>query len=211
MCLISLVAVTSCTENTASREEPVSGGTAVAISQNDPSEALPDIKRVEDIKDAYAYVTSRVESGKMDSSSFNYNCYGERKGTVSYFSEKGQLRLIRHSYSEYSHFSAVDSYYVQAGAPFFVFHDRLAWSFVQEGQTKDDVTQSRIYLINNRPVKCLQKKFTVYTNTKGAVDPDTIANKEIDCTSLEPIQNDFDFLVKYRAQREDLECLEGLH
>jgi len=207
--LIVFMTLVSCKESTTSSENSTSVGAATPLvtTQTDSFEVQRDLKDVADIKKEYTYVTSRIESSRMDSASFNYNCNDEKKGTVTYFTENGQLRMIKHAYNEYSHFSAVDNYFVKDSTPFFVLQRRLAWSFVDEKQTKDDVTENRVYIIDQKPVKCLQKEFTVYSNTKDAPQANTVANKEIKCSSLEPISKKFGLLLKYINQREDLTCL----
>ncbi|WP_018479336.1 hypothetical protein [Pontibacter roseus] len=211
--MLALLVITSCKDKTASMEESAlqAETTTIANSQMKPSEKLREaraIRNVEDIREEYAYITSVLESGRLDSASFSYNCNDEKKGTATYFSEKGQLRMVRHTYSEYSHFSAVDSYYVKEDALFFVFHNRLTWSFVHQGQTRDNVTENRVYIIDDEPVKCLQKKYTEYSRTNGAPQSEQVDNKEVDCSSLGFVQKDFQSLARYRKQREDLQCLE---
>lgn len=118
--LIVFITLVSCKESTTSSEDSnlVGATTPLVTTQIDSSEILRNMKNVEDIRKEYTYVTSKIESSRMGYASFNYNCNGEKKGTVTYFSEKGQLRMIKHVYNEYSHFSAVDSYFVKDSALF---------------------------------------------------------------------------------------------
>lgn len=207
--LVAFVALISCKENTTLIEDSpaVAAPGAEANSPTDSSEVLQTIESVADIQKEYTRVTSNIQSGKMDSTSFSYNCNVEKKGTVTYFSETGQLRMIKHRYNEYSHFSATEQYVVKDSALFFVLQSSLAWSFVDQNQTKDNVTENRIYIIDSKPVKCLQKKFTVYSNTKDAPQADTVPNKEIECAALEPISDKFALLLKYANREEELACL----
>ncbi|MFD3000304.1 hypothetical protein ACFS7Z_08030 [Pontibacter toksunensis] len=126
--LIVFMTLVSCKESTTSSENSnlVGATTPLIITQTDSFEVLRDLKNVADIKKEYTYVTSRIESSRMNSASFNYNCNDEKKGTVTYFTENGQLRMIKHTYNEYSHFSAVDNYFVKDSTPFFVLQRRLA-------------------------------------------------------------------------------------
>jgi len=194
----------SCKENSTSADKT----TVVVKSPDNSSETLPDLKSIDDIKMEHSYITSKIESGSMDSTSFDYNCKDEKNGTLIYFYEKGQLRLIKHAYNEYSHFSATDEYFLKDGALFFVFYNHLVWSFVNHNQTKDDITEKRFYIIGNRPIKCLQKKFTILSNAKDAPKSNMGSDKAIECSSLEPILEDFELLFKLRKQKEDLLCLE---
>lgn len=172
-------------------------------------EPLKELKDIEDIRKEHAYLTSKIENGRMDSLSFNYNCREEIQGKVTYYSEKGQLRVIKHRYNEYSHFSATDTYFLKDGKPFFVLQDQLSWSFVDAEQTKDDITEKRVYIIDNQPVHCLQKKFSVLS---GAVDPpqsDKVSNEKIACGSLQPLFDDLEVLYVHRSQKHDNGCLEA--
>lgn len=200
----------SCKENSNSGRRSTSevDSTAAVKSPENALEPLEDLKSVDDIKREHTYITSKIESGSMDSTSFDYNCHDEKKGKVVYFSDKGQLRLIQHTYNEYSHFSATDEYFLKDGAPFFVFYDHLGWSFIDENQTKDDITENRYYIIDNQPVKCLQKKFSKLSNNEDSLKSKMVANKEVKCASLDPLVEDFELLLKFKHQRENLICLE---
>ncbi len=46
-----------------------------------------------------------------------------------YFLDKTGLRLIKHIYNEYSHFSATDEYFVKNDTLFFSFNKPVWWSF----------------------------------------------------------------------------------
>jgi len=212
-----LITFFSCKENSTSQKETASGkeATTVGTSPENPPKTPQEVRSadvlrsVDDIKTEYAYITSILKSGRMDSTSFEYDCRSEKSGRVVYFSEKGQLRMIKHTYHEYSHFSATDTYFVKDNALFFAFYKHVAWSFVNQNQTKDDVTEKRLYLIGNKSVKCLQKKYALLSdaNATDAPAPDTGANKETDCSSLEPIVAGFELLFDRRNQKENLACL----
>lgn len=177
-------------------------------SSGHPSEELGDIKSVDDIKKEYAYIIDRLESGSMDSTSFEYNCHEEKKGKVIYFSEKGQLRMIKHTYNQYSHYSGTDEYFVKNDSLFFVYYNHEVWNFTGQNQTKDDITEIRFYIIDNKPVKCLEKKLTMLSRGKDTLQSTIGTNKELECSSLESISEDFELFLKLRDQQENLICLE---
>ena len=214
---IVLLLIVSCTKTNKSKsvEVPASkSGTADTIAKPSiTSPGIPDVlKSVEDIKQEYEYLALKLENKGLDSTSFTYNCRDEKQGTVVYYFDKNALRMIKHTYSEYSHFSATDSYFVKDSAIFFVYFNRVSWSFDSEGKgtsdTKDDITENRFYIIDNKPVKCLEKKFTIRSSSPDNTPSHSVANKEIGCSSLKPILQKFQLLAKYKNQGKSIACLD---
>jgi len=187
---------------------PIRGTDTTAESPIARSGAAHRLRNMEDIRKEYSHVTSEVESNGMVSDFFIYNCHGEKKGKVMYFSDEAGLRLIRHTYDEYSHFSATDEYFVKDGFLFFVLFDHVSWSFEGEGETRDDVTEKRFYIIEAQALKCLEKKFTVRSPSSADTRRQRAANKETDCSSLEAVLNKFELLSSYRSREKDPDCLE---
>lgn len=208
--LFILLSFISCRENSNSVESSLQEDANKTSSkdQEDQREPHKEITNVEDIKKEYSYILSMTKSRSMDSTSFNYNCNGEKEGKVIYFYKDEQLRLIRHTYNEYSHFSATDEYFIKDGEPFFVFYNQLAWNFAGQNQTEDNITEKRFYILKNQPVECLEKKYTVISNDENSPESDRVANKNIDCISFEEVIEDFDLLFAMKDQEGDLECLE---
>ncbi|RAU82570.1 hypothetical protein [Pontibacter arcticus] len=213
--LAILLLLFSCNENTAltdaetAENEPATGVT----SPGHTSGALPEIKSEEAIKAAYAEVVSKLKSGSMDSTSFGYDCNGEKSGQVTYFSDNGQLRLIRHTYNAYSHFSAIDEYFLKNDSLYFVFSKQVAWSFADQNKTKDNVTENRTYIIGNKAVKCLQKKYTILADANDATKAETSmgANKQVACTSLNAVANELAQLLELRTKNPEAKtCLPGI-
>jgi len=180
----------------------------VSGSQDDSPKAIPQIKTREDIKSEHSYISEMAESGNLISTSFKYNCNEEKKGELKYFFENNKLRLIKHTYNEYSHFSATDEYYIKDGSVFFVFLNHVSWNFTEHNQTRDNITESRIYILENKAVRCLEKKYSVHSNDKNPPESNEIPNKEIECNAVEATFKDFEMLYKLREQKEDMGCLE---
>ncbi len=202
----------SCGESTSSdpaeKYAPERGtGTTAEVSMIS-ADSSHSLKNMEDIKREYANLTSALQSNNIDSVSFSYNCYDEKKGKVIYFSDGDGLRLLRHTYNEYSHFSGTDEYFVKDDSLFFVFYDHVSWSFTGEGETKDNVTENRFYIIDGKPIKCLEKKFTIRSSSSGNMQPQAAENKETDCSSFDDVTDKFGLLLKYRNRESDLTCLE---
>ena len=100
ICLI----FSSCGPEQDTSNEITSDSTLTAVADTGVRAPVKRPASVDDIKQLYADLNDKLESRQLDSVSIKYDCNGERTGTVTYFSENGKLRVIRHVYSEYSHF-----------------------------------------------------------------------------------------------------------
>jgi len=169
---------------------------------NDSVKVQPHPTSVPEIKQAFSVTDKKLQQGVMDSVSFKYDCKGERNGTVTYFSDKGNLAIIKHSYNEYSHFSAVDQYFVKDGKLFFAHFNRVVWSFesgkAAEGATKDDVTEQRIYIAAEKPLLCLEKKYTIKSHSSDNPIPENLENKEVECKTIGSVLRDFGKLLAFK-------------
>ncbi|TCD01197.1 hypothetical protein [Pedobacter psychroterrae] len=174
---------------------------SVSVS-SDSVKAQPNPTSVPEIKQAFSLINKKLEQGVLDSVSFKYDCKGERNGTVTYFSEKGKLAVIKHSYNEYSHFSAVDQYFVNDGSLFFAHFNRVVWSFASgqaaEGATKDDITEQRIYIAAEKPLLCLEKKYTINSHSSDNPIPGNLSNKEVECKTTASVLRGFGKLLAFK-------------
>ncbi|MGB3183540.1 MAG: hypothetical protein WBB45_19275 [Cyclobacteriaceae bacterium] len=214
--ILFFITLTAC-ETTTERTETDTISTTVQATNTDSEsqETLPDkIESIEDIRAVYAAVQSKYSAGDLDSSSFTYDCYGEKSGTVSYFSENGRLRLMRHSYHEYSHFSATESYYLHDSVLYFVLYEETSWVFdpdaAGQGGTKDDITESRYYFVDGSLQQCLEKKYTIRSSVKDNPQPADVANKETGCPPAENIRQSYNLLLGYSEQQDSIRCLEDV-
>ncbi|WP_316766006.1 hypothetical protein [Pedobacter frigiditerrae] len=173
----------------------------------------PEIKQpnsVAAIKQVYAATINLLNAGQLDSVSYNYNCQQERGGKISYFSKNGKLMFIRHSYSEYSHFEATDQYFVNDNKLYFAHLNRMVWSFVSgegDGVTKDDITESRFYVVDDQPILCLEKKFTIRKNAKDNPEADDVPNKVVNCKPIKGLLKEFNVLLAFK-DKGNKGCLE---
>lgn len=204
--LLIILSLHSCEK--ISPKEPSAALSSDAKEQS--AETLQDIKNEEDIRVSYDKTVRKVQKKVTDSTSFSYDCNGERNGTVTYFSENGELLLIQHTFNEYSHFSASNSYFIKDGNPFFVLSSESVWSFVNENQTKDNVTEKRFYIIDNKPIKCLQKDFSVITRSGHILKTDTTGNKVTECTEYAFKLKEFYSLLQLEHKKGLIGCPEGL-
>lgn len=181
-----------------------------AVISADTVVAAPNPISIPTIKEAYASITNKLQSGSLDSVSYAYDCNGERSGTVTYFSDKGKLAVIKHNYSEYSHFSAVKQYFVARDSLFFLQSKEVVWSFESaqavEGATKDDITEKRFYIAKDKALLCLEKKYSKRSKSDDGSDPNKIANKEVECKSIESAIKDYGKLLAFK-ESANRDCL----
>ncbi|WP_316783878.1 hypothetical protein [Pedobacter frigiditerrae] len=182
---------------------------AVEIGNRQRSEIIQP-NSVAAIKQVYAATSNLLNAGQLDSVSYNYNCQQERGGKISYFSKNGKLMLIKHNYNEYSHFEATDLYFVNDGQLYFAHLNKLIWSFVSgagDGVTNDDITESRVYVVNNQSILCLEKKYTSRKNVKDNPIPNDVPNKVVNCKPIKGLLKDFNALLAFK-NKGNKGCLE---
>lgn len=184
--------------------------TSKEVNQKTTDSQTTELKTVEDIRAEFQSIMTKIQKGQIDSTSFYYTCY-EESGRLVYFLEDGQLRMIRYSQG-WEHGGVTKEYFLKDNKPFFIFNTTLAWSFDSESSvqdaTKDDITESRFYIIDNKLIKCLEKEFTIKSSVKNNPTSATVPNKEVACTDLTEILKDYELAVKYKNQTTDIECLE---
>ncbi|MCX2481488.1 hypothetical protein OQY15_20480 [Pedobacter sp. MC2016-15] len=154
---------------------------------------------VAQIQKAYAGIIKKFQNGGLDSAVFKYSCDGEKGGTISYFTENKQLRMIVHNYHEYDHYSATDRYFIQDSSLFFAHTKSISWSFESgpEGSTKDNITEKRTYMLKGRPLKCLEKKYVIRSKATDNPRPETLPNREVDCPPAATVFKPYQLLIKF--------------
>lgn len=207
ICLLSLVLLISCHE-----EQKTNSDYKSSTERDTASKAISDSKLKEDfvaphsvaeIKEAYAITVDKMNNGQLDSVSFEYNCQEERSGKVTYFSEKGVLRSIRHQYNEYDHHEAIDQYFLNEDSTlFFAYLNRLSWSFDsvvgKDGATKDDIQEQRIYVVNKQAIQCLEKRFTTRSQATDNPTSESVPNKQVVCKPIKPLLKNFQQLLDFK-------------
>lgn len=184
-------------------QAPVSKDSIIAKkdSETDP---------IEEIKSEYSHLQKQLESKKLTSKGFTYNCNDETSGKVKFYSDQKEIRIIEHSYDEHSHFGSTEQYFIKDGNLFFIFKEDTGWNFdggtPEKPITKDDITESRIYIQNNKPIKCLEKQYSIRSNATEKPSPDKIANKETQCNTNE-LMKTYQSLLKNRDKKGEIQCL----
>ena len=204
---LSLLMFISCKKEVKESQNTPSGNQLTAkdstISKND------SIHTIEDVKKEYTYLNNMLTSKKLDSTTFNYNC-DEREGEVTLYYKDNRLAAVKDFYAEHSHFSSSTKYFVKNDQVFFIFNDETVWNFDDGGtpdrpETKDDITEKRIYIINNKPVQCFEKKYAIRSKGNNK-NPETIANKETKCDITE-LMKKYQLILKNKDRKGNIDCL----
>lgn len=192
------------------RETPLPSSKADSSAVKKVSEQTDPSDPVDDIKKEYNRLHALLEAKKFTTKGFTYNCNEEPSGEVTFYSDKNEIKMIRHSYAEHSHFSATEQYFIKNGKPFFIFREEAVWNFdggtPEKPITKDDITETRIYIQNGKPIKCLEKKYSIRSDGSEKPDPSKIAGKEIPC-KIDDLMKTYGLLIKNKDQKEEKQCL----
>lgn len=168
-----------------------------------------DLSTVAGIKLEYNLVNDQLKNKKLDSVGFEYECE-EISGNVVYYSEKGKLKVVKHFQAD-SHYSSTENYFINDGKLYFIFKDDTVWSFdggtPEKPITKDDVTEQRFYLVDNKAIQCLEKKYTLRSNSTDNPKSENVPNKEMENCSVAELQKSFDLLMKNKDQKGSVKCL----
>lgn len=167
------------------------------------------IKTIDDIKKEYGSLNDLLGSKKLDSTSFTYNC-DEKEGEVTFYYQDKKLKVVKDFYSEHSHFSSSTKYFVKNDQVFFIFKDETVWNFDDGGtpekpETKDDINEKRIYVLNNKAVSCLEKNYSIQSKGNNP-DPNTITNKETKC-DISELMETYQSIIKNKDKKGDINCL----
>lgn len=206
--LFALLSIISCKDE---KDKNLSNASN-ALSTKVKSHSLhinKDLKSINGIKQEYSLVNADLVAKKLDSAGFTYEC-NEISGNVVYYSENGTLKVVKH-YQADSHFSSTERYYINDGKPYFIFKDDTVWSFdggtPDKPVTKDDVTERRFYLVDNRAIQCLEKKYSLKSNSAGNPKSENVPNKEMKNCPVSELQRSFDLLMRNKDRRDGGMCL----
>ena len=210
--IFSVFFISSCKkENDKSTINSAVSQDSVSVKTDRDSSSLDQgLNTIDNIKSAYQLTNSQLLAKKLDSVSFEYDC-DESSGTVVFYSDQNDLKAIKHSYAEHSHFSSVDQYFINDNQPYFIFQTETVWSFdggtTEKPETKDDVTEKRFYIINEKATQCLEKKYILKSNSSNNPKSENIPNKELKNCSITDLQKTFDLLMKHKNRRGNGKCL----
>ncbi|MNK67975.1 hypothetical protein D3C87_873240 [compost metagenome] len=168
-----------------------------------------DLSTVDGIKQEYNLVNTQLLEKRLDSVGFKYECE-EKSGNVVYYSENENLKMVKH-FQANSHFSSTENYFINDEKLYFVFKEETVWNFdggtAEKPETKDDVTEKRFYLVDNKAIQCLEKKYILKSNSSNNPKSENVPNKEMKNCSIADLQKSFDLLMKNKDRREGGKCL----
>lgn len=191
------------------------------IDPNSPADSLQNVsaenslpknnspQSIEEIKTEYTLLNNQLIAQNIDSTSFDYEC-NEVSGNVVYYSLNGELKSIKHFHGD-SHFSSAENYYLKNGKLFFIFKDDTVWSFdggtPEKPETKDEINQQRMYIVNGKAIECLEKKFAIKSSSKNNPKPEDIQNVQSKNCSYSELQKTFEILLKNRDKKGKTDCI----
>lgn len=197
--------------NTTDKKEEVKTNDVNEITTIKQQKPTGNIDTITDITSAYEKTMDLLQSKSVDSSSFRYNCGGEKSGTVIFYRKDNELILIEKRYAEYSHTEGKNQYFINKGEPFFVYQKETNWSFDSnsnvEGATIDKIKESRFYIVKNQLVNCLEKQYELSSTEKNKQKPNQISNSKTPCPSLDKVLAEYQKLLNYKSQESDIDCL----
>lgn len=207
--LMLVVAIFACNRKSASKN--VYGAARPGIQEEAVADTQIDtIKDKEDIVLEYNAIVSAQADAALDSLTMNYDCNGEKKGKVVYYSKDGEVKKIFHQYNEYDHFVGNEEYYIKNGELFFAYYKHLTWNFESAEVTRDNIHELRYYVIDQEPYECLEKKFSVLDQDSIQVVGDRIPNLSSDCSNYNLVMSEYQKLMAFRetqGKKEEPSCL----
>lgn len=206
---LSLLLAISCKKEKSETLQNKSSDNDTVTLKNDLKIQNDSVKTIADIKTEYARLNNLLISRKLDSTKFNYNC-DEKEGEITLYFQDKKLAAVKDFYAEHSHFSSSTTYFVKNDQVFFIFNDETVWNFDDGGtpekpETKDDIKEKRIYILNNKAVQCFEKNYSLRSKGNNT-NPESITNKEIKC-DIDGFMKTYQLILKNRNKRGDIKCL----
>jgi hypothetical protein len=206
---LSLLLAISCKKEKSKTLQNKSSDNDTVTLKNDLKIQNDSVKTTADIKTENARLNNLLISRKLDSTKFNYNCDEKEGEVILYFQDK-KLAAVKDFYAEHSHFSSSTTYFVKNDQVFFIFNGETVWNFDDGGtpekpETKDDIKEKRIYILNNKAVQCFEKNYSLRSKGNNT-NPESIPNKEIKC-DIDGFMKTYQLILKNRNKRGDIKCL----
>lgn len=206
---LSLLLAISCKKEESKTLQNKSSDNDTVTLKNDLKIQNDSVKTIADIKTEYARLNNLLISRKLDSTKFNYNC-DEKEGEVTLYFQDKKLAIVKDFYAEHSHFSSSSIYFIKNEQVFFIFNDETVWNFADGGtpekpETKDDIKEKRIYILNNKAVQCFEKNYSIRSNGRNK-NPESISNKETKC-DIDELMKKYQLIIKNKNKKGDLNCL----
>ncbi|WP_415327190.1 hypothetical protein [Chryseobacterium sp. MMS23-Vi53] len=208
--ILSLTLFISCKKEDSKNIQKNLSKDSLTVKNESISVQNDSIKTIDDIKKEYGNLNTLLASKKLDSTKLNYNCdQTEREGEIVFYYQDKKLKIVKDFYSEHSHFSSSTKYFIKDDKVFFIFKDETVWGFdggtSENPETKDDINEKRIYILNNKAIQCLEKNYSIQSKGKNQ-DPNSIANKDTKCDISELMKNYY-LILKNKDKKGEIKCL----
>ncbi|SMP28138.1 hypothetical protein [Chryseobacterium profundimaris] len=206
--ILSLIMIVSCKKENLKTTKKKSSEDSI-INKSISINRIDSIETIDDIKKEYANINNLLTLKKLDSSQFSYNC-DEREGEVTLYYRDKKLAAVKDFYAEHSHFSSSTTYFVKNDRVFFIFNDETVWNFDEGGtpekpETKDDIKEKRIYILDNKAVQCFEKNYSIRSKGNNK-NPENISNQKTKCTATEFIKR-YELILKNKDTKGEIQCL----
>lgn len=178
-----------------------------SFQQNNSNHLTP----LEKIKKDYQELHDKLSLNKLDSTKVIYE-NDETSGEVVFYKENDTLKFIRHNYSQYSHFSSEENFYIKDNNLFFAYMEELVWNFdggtPEKSETKDNILEKRFYFDQNNPIQCLEKKYAIRSRSNKNPQSKNIASTEVNC-NVDEIIKSYQTLLKYSDKKGKVSMLDN--
>ena len=163
------------------------------------------------IRERYSQITQLKSKHLLEKSVIRYQCpdYPE-EGTVTFYADHGEYRLVELSYSQGDHYGASEEYYIWDNQVFFYYFSSAIWSFdfsnsgdATEANTLDTFEENRVYFSEGKAIRCLKKNYEVRSTDEIPLTADKVANEAYDCFEGAAIINKYEQLLQL-AESEDV-------
>lgn len=210
--LIPLIALgIACVACNSSSDKEAEGDREQIESPDDmpnPITFSDDITNMESIRAETEKTMEAVNSGAVDSTSFSYDCNGEKKGTVTFYRTGGTLRMVERNYSEYSHTHGTERFFVSGGESYFVYRKNTDWGFKSSNETVDNVKEQRFYVLGDTLAQCLTKEYEIHSDGTDSFDPEKIENESGPCPPMGELMGQYELLLSHRDTTSAIGCLQ---
>lgn len=164
---------------------------------------------ISDVRAKFSEITGKVHDEKLEKEELYYDCpdYPE-EGSVSYYSENGEVKMVEIENIEGDHGGSTVQYYLWDNQLFFVYYRRSYWSFdnnesSENPQTVDTFIEQRFYFHKGEAVKCLDKTYKVYSARDINANSENTPNVEKDCHGAENLISEVNQLLKFQSMDLD--------
>lgn len=197
-----------CTSESGREGEPGTASTDTLAQQDANLQFADSITTMDGIRAEAQKMMQAVNSGAVDSTSFSYDCHGEKKGIVTFYNTGDTLGMVERNYSEYSHTHGTERYFVSGGQPYFVYRKNTDWAFKSSNETVDSIKEQRFYVLGDTLVQCMTKEYEIHSDATDNPDPDEVASEPGQCPAISELMDQYQLLLSHNDTTRTIGCLQ---